>query len=418
MSPQATCEGSLSGLALNDEQKRLIGLAREFAQQEIRPVEIALDRLGEPKEVFSSEPYWSVLRRAWELGFHKTGMPEAAGGLGLDPITSALILEELCAGGVGIANTIGISGVVAMNALFRGTPELRRRFVEPFCEDTRAEHIGALAVVEPRHGSDLFEPPERRIPLDTMARKDGGDYVVNGAKAGFVSNGGIANAFVLSVSLRSEPGAAGGGMFLLPGDLPGISRGKPLDKLGLRCLNQAEVYLDDVRVPEVYFTGSIDPKLQPLFMESFLCRGNTFVGITALGIMRAAYEEAVAYARERVQGGVPIIEHQHIALKLFDAYTTVQSARALLLHAVEANAGAFPGDVRLAIAARCHACNQAVRVASDMIQVLGGYGISREYPVEKHLRDAKLTQIEDGTVDTLSLLAARKLDPACASVCP
>jgi alkylation response protein AidB-like acyl-CoA dehydrogenase len=342
-------------------------------------------------------------------------LPADVGGLGLDRVTTTLVMEELCRGGVGIGNTIGIAGVVASAALVRGPGELRKRFVEPFCEDTRAEQIGALAVVEPAHGSDLFDSDKPELALDTRARSDGDHWVVKGAKAGFVSNGGIANAFLVNAALQPELGMRGSAIFLVPGDLPGISRGKPLDKLGLRCLNQAEVYLDDVRVPGEYLLSPPNPELQPLFMESFLCTGNTFVGITAVAIMRAAYEEALAYSKQRIQGGVPIFEHQHIALKLFDAYTTIQAARSLLLHAIATNSERFPGDLALAIAARCYACNQAVRVTSEMIQVLGGYGISKEYPVEKHLRDAKLTQIEDGTVDTLALLAARKLEVASAT---
>jgi alkylation response protein AidB-like acyl-CoA dehydrogenase len=402
-------------LELSDEQKRLIGLAREFAEQEIRPAEIALDKVADPVEVFASEAYWDVLRRAWEIGFHKMGLPKDVGGLGVDRITSSLVLEELCRGGVGFANAISISGVVAGMAVLGGD-SMRKRFVEPFCEDTKNLNIGALAVVEPGHGSDLFDADVPEIALDTRARMKGDDYVVNGAKAGFVSNGGLANAFVLSVALQPELGMRGTGTFLIPADLPGISRGRPLDKLGLRCLNQAEVYLDDVVVPAEFLAAPPNPEFHPVFMDNFLCGGNTFVGMTAVGIMRAAYEEALAYAQERIQGGKPIFEHQHIALKLFDAYTTIQAARSFLLHSIATNETRFPGDVRLAIAARCYACNQAVRVTSDMIQVLGGYGISREYPLEKHMRDAKLTQIEDGTVDTLGLLAAQKLEPACGAI--
>jgi alkylation response protein AidB-like acyl-CoA dehydrogenase len=404
-------------LNLDSEQKALVELAREFAEQEMRPVEIALDRIADPEEVFSSEAYRDVLRKAWEIGFHKMRLPKEVGGLGVDPITGSLVVEELCRGGVGIANAIVISATAAGAAAVRGPGLLFDQFVKPFCEDTRAEHIGALAVVEPDHGSDLFESDNPEIGLETRAVQDGDDYIISGAKAGFVSNGGIANSFLLNATLQPELGMRGSAFFVVPRDLPGISCGRALDKLGLRCLNQAEVYFDEVRVSSEYLLAPPMPELQPDTMATFLCGGNAFVGTTAVGIMRAAYEEAVVYAKERIQGAKPIFEHQHIALKLLDAYATIQAARSVLLHSIATNENRFPGDLPLAIGARRYACNESIRVTSDMIQVLGGYGISKEYPLEKHLRDAKLTQIEDGTVEALGLLAAKRLDETSARPC-
>ena len=195
--------------------------------------------------------------------------------------------------------------------------------------------------------------------------------------------------------------------FAIPGNLPGITRGKPLNKLGLRGLNQAEVFFDNVRIPPEFVLLPPGPAYR-MMLERIVTGGNTAVGTLAVGVARAAYEEALAYAKQRVQGGRRICEHESIKLKLFDAFRQIESARALLWKSSWLIATGRP-HLPTAMAARTVASDMAMRVTADMVQVFGGYGISKEHPVEKFYRDAKLLQIMDGTNEMVSIKAADQL---------
>ncbi len=398
---------------LTEDQEKIVAMAKEFADQEIRPVETMLDKISDPDEVFEHPEFWRVMKLAYELGFHKIPFPEEMGGLGLDTLTNMLVFEELIRGGAGLGTSLLVANASAYMLMMGGMsvkPELIDMYIRPFCEDTKAEHIYAIAGVEPNHGSDIalgLDDPS--IKLDTTAIEDGDHYIITGSKAAFVSNGGLANLYVANACFLPEHGMRGSGSVLIPADLPGVSKGKALDKLGYRVLNQAEVYFDEVRVPKDNLIMEPVPDMVRFQLESFLCHGNTAVAYSALGIMRAAYEEALAYAKERIQGGKPIIEHPNIALKLFDAKATIEASKALLLHAVWTNDTQFPSDITLAMSGRWFVCGQAVRVCSEMIQVMGAYGISKEYAVEKFYRDAKITPIEDGVLDSVALFASPKL---------
>jgi alkylation response protein AidB-like acyl-CoA dehydrogenase len=237
--------------------------------------------------------------------------------------------------------------------------------------------------------------------------RDGDDYIVNGHKSAFVSNGWMADALLVMVNADSSQGMEGTVTFAIPGNLPGISRGKPLNKLGLRGLNQAEVFFDNVRVAPEFLVMPPGPGYK-LMLERIVTGGNTAVGTLAVGVARAAYEEALAYAKQRVQGGRRICEFDSVKLKLFDAYRQIEAARALLWRSSWLLATGKP-HLPTAMAARTVASDMAIRVTADMIQVFGGYGISKESPVEKFYRDAKLLQIMDGTNEMVSLKAADQL---------
>lgn len=394
---------------LNEDQIKFIELAREFADQEIRPVETELDKLEDPDAPFESPKFWDVMKKAYEIGFNKMALPEYLGGLGMDTLTMLFVFEELMRGGAGIATSIYIAQSVALLSMMTGSDDLMEKYTEPFIEDKEAKLIGALPIVEPDIGSDAFNFDDKSIKFKTTAVLDGDEWVINGGKAGFVSNGGLATHYVVTASVYPEHGVAGSAGFIVPADLPGVSKGKALDKLGMRCLNQTEVYFDNVRIPEDHMVMEADPDTARFRMENFLCLGNTSVSFTALGIMRAAYEETVKYARERMQGGRRLIDLPTVKLKLFDARSAIEASKALLTKIAWYNATKFPGDIVLAISGRWYVCNQAMRVATEMVQVMGGYGISKDFPVEKFMRDAKMTQIEDGALDTVALFAAHHL---------
>lgn len=397
--------------ALPEEVVDLQKLAREFAINEIRPAEAKLDAMSNPEDAFTSETYRSVVKKMHEIGLHKSTVPSEAGGLGLSGVASYVIEEELAFGGAGLASRaliapIGAS-VIAGSGIAAKHP-FYKEYVEAFVDDTEGRHSGCWAITEPGRGSDFLKIDAETTFATSATRNSGnGTWTINGAKAAWVTNGWEADIILLMATAKPEMGMEGTAVFLLPGDLPGISRGKPLNKLGMRALNQAEIFFDDVEVPEEFLLFDAGPAY-PMLLEMIVTGGNTAVATLAVGVARAAYETALAYSKERVQGGKPIFEHQLIAMKLFDAFRDIEASRALIWKSawlIESNRP----DLRVAFAARSMACNMAMRVTAEMVQVLGGYGISKEYPVEKFYRDVKLLQIMDGTLERISLTAATRL---------
>jgi len=392
----------LIDFTLSDEQRELQASARRFAREVIRPAELALDRVADPDAVYTDARFTDTLRAAYELGFHKMGIAEKHGGLGLGPAMTGLIWEELAAGGVGFAATLLSAPVLPLFlcVLAPHRKDLIERFVEPFCAEEAVPQVTAWGSSEPNIGSDGSNYKDKSVHHQTVAVRDGDEWVITGAKSGFVSNAGLASAHLVFACVKPEDGICGSGVFLVPSG-PGTRAGKALDKIGMRVLNQADVYFDDVRIPADYMI--IPPSSSfPMIHNAIKTVGNIGVGYLALGLMRAAYEEALAYAKERVQFGKPLIQHQAVGFKLFECYQAIEAARCLLWKASSVLERQMLGDLKLSAAARCFASNQAMKHTVEMVQILGGYGISREYPLEKFMRDAKLLQIMDATVEIMS----------------
>jgi len=394
--------------SLPDEVQKIREMAREFARKEVRPAATELDRMLEPEQAYTSETLRRVLSRAYEVGFHKMSLPKEVGGLGAAPMTQIVVQEELAVGDAGIASHLLVAPMITgIAASSKGRHSFYDEYLDAYVNDTKGEHSGAWAITEPNHGSDLFQFGQPEIHMDATVVRDGDEYVINGAKSAFVSNGWLADSFLLMANVDSSQGMEGTATFAMPGNLPGISRGKPLNKLGLRALNQAEVFFDNVRVPPEFLMLPGGPAYKVL-IERIVTGGNTAVGTLAVGVARAAYEEALAHARQRVQGGKLIFEHQNVKLKLFDAYRHIEAARALLWKSSWLISTGQP-HLPTAMAARTFASDMAMHVTADMVQIFGGYGISKEHPVEKFYRDAKLLQIMDGTNEVVSLRAAEEL---------
>jgi alkylation response protein AidB-like acyl-CoA dehydrogenase len=201
----------------------------------------------------------------------------------------------------------------------------------------------------------------------------------------------------------------GQGLAIIPLDLPGISRGKPLDKIGQRPLNQGEIFFEDVKIPKEYMVITPDMGIMEGMGEAILAGANGGMGITFAGLAKAAYDEAYTYAKERIQGGVPIFEHQNIQLKIFKMFTLVEAARAATRRMAMYNAVNQPPSATHAVACKCFSTETAFQVASEAIQIFGGNGLSREYPIEKIFRDARAAMIEDGVNECLSLAAVQYL---------
>jgi len=396
--------------APDETQELIVKTAGEFGEAVVQPAEIELDRIADPEEVCKSHLFRQVMEKAYQLGFHKVAVPEEFGGLGLDPLTTGMIWEEISRYGTGFAATLMPGAMVPqlVALLAPQNRELVERYLTPFCEDETASHISAWGSSEPDVGSDGKNFDDLSVHHRVAAVKKDGGYVINGTKSDFVSNGSIASAYLVFACVDPSLGIKGSGAFIVPGDAPGLSTGKALDKIGLRVLNQAAVYFEDVEVPEenmIYPPGENYPFLH----NAIITVGNLGVGYIAVGLMRAAYEEALDYSKQRVQWGKPIFEHQLIAEKLLDAYIAIESARSFLQKGSWLSRTSFPGDLKTSLAAKVYATSQAVKHTSEMVQILGGYGISKDHPLEKHMRDAQLLQIMDGTNETLIAKAASLL---------
>ncbi len=393
-----------------DTQEQMVGAAREFGKGVVAPAEIELDRIADPEELFGSERYWSVMSQCFELGFNRMALPEAFGGLGLDPQTTGMVWEELARWGPGFAASLMPGAVVPqlLSFLVPDRKDLIDEFVRPYCEDKTGRRITAWCSSEPEVGSDGSNYEDPAVHHHTTARLSGGRYTLRGAKSDFVSNGGIASAYIVFACVDRSMGIKGSAAFVVPGDAKGISRGRAIDKTGLRTLNQASVFFDDVEIPEGHL---IFPhgESYPMLHNAIITVGNLAVGYLAVGLMRAAYEEALQHCKSRVQWGRPIFEHQLVAKKLFECWQAIEACRAFLYKGSWLSKRGFPGDLKTSLGAKIFATEMAVTHTAEMVQVLGGYGISREYPVEKYARDAKLLKIMDGTNEILMTKAARLL---------
>jgi alkylation response protein AidB-like acyl-CoA dehydrogenase len=393
-------------IGLSNEDIAVRDTAHKFAEEVLRPAGAELDRMPDPADVIAPE---SVLWKVFEK-YHELGFDGLITDTEMDPVAKARLMcivnEELSWGDVGLAITLGLCGFHGPWVQQTGDADL----IERFCAPDKPT-IGCWALTEPDHGSDtvtLTEPhfSDPSLKANCIARKEGDEFVVKGQKAAWVSNGTIADIAVVFCTLDQSQGFKGGAVLLVPLDLPGVSRPRPLDKLGQRALNQGELFFDDVRIPSSYM--ALGPELYAVGLEMMLAHANAAMGQLFVGVASAAHDHAVAYAKERVQGGVPIFEHQSVKSRLFKMFTKVEAARALARRVAVYNA-ANPPQVQYSIATKVFCTNTAFEVASDALQIFGGNGLSREYPIEKLLRDARASMIEDGCNEVLSIVGASRL---------
>jgi acyl-CoA dehydrogenase len=396
-------------VSLTDDERAIRDTARRFAEETLRPVGAVLDRLADPADVIAGDsPLWAVFDRYRELGLAVLDdvAPDADVSLLERARLRFLVCEELGWGDAGLAISLGVSGFHRFFAQMTGRPALLERFCQRDGRD-----VGCWAITEPDHGSDQLIVPDagsdvRRMRANCTARRAGDGWVIDGQKAAWVSNGTIATVAALFCTVDPSQGLQGGGVALVPLDLPGVSRGKPLDKLGQRTLNQGEIFFDGVHIPADYLV--IGPEAYSAVVEAVLTIANASMGAIFVGCARAALEHALAYAKERVQGGVPIFAHQSVKARLFRMFTQVEAARALAWRAMLFNSS-NPPLLQYSIASKVMATSTAFEVASAAVQIFGGNGLSREYPVEKLLRDARASMIEDGCNEVLSLVGAARL---------
>ncbi len=376
--------------SLTPEQEELRQWAHGFAEKEIRPVAQEYDE--------REEMPWDVLKKAAKLGLLAYAIPEEYGGSGVSSLMSSLVIsEELFWGCAGIATAMGGIGLAALPILEMGSEEQKRKWLPRFT-DPDAVRLGAMCLTEPNAGSDV-------VNMTTRAVRDGNEYVINGTKT-FITNGGIADVYVVFAKTDPDAGYAGVSAFIVDGETPGLSGGKKFKKLGLRASHTAEVHFDNVRVPE---ENRLGPEgMAFLGAMKMLEHSRPTVAIAAVGVARAAYEYALNYAKERVQFQKPIIYNQGIAFPLAEMRSKIDAGRLLAYRA------AWLADTQQSCnlegsMAKAFCGDMAMEVATQAVQTLGGYGYMRDFPVEKWFRDAKIMSIYEGTTQIQKRVMTRLL---------
>ena len=375
-------------IELTEEQKMIQALARDFAEKEVRPIAEEIDREARfPRE---------TVRRMGELGLMGIAVPEAWGGGGGDTVAYAVALEEVsraCASH-GVIMTVNNSLYCEPVARY-GTDEQKARFLTPFAS---GQKIGCFSLTEPEAGSDATNQ-------STLARREGDAYLLDGRKI-FVSNGREADAALVFAQTDRTKGPRGISAFLVEKGTPGFTLVKTEEKLGIRASDTAEFLFEGCRVPASSRLGEEGQGFR--IAMTTIDGGRIGIGAQAVGIAVAAYEASVAYARERKSFGVPIGQHQMVQWMLADMATGIEAARLLTLRAACLKDRGEPFGPEAAMA-KLFASETAMRVATDAVQVHGGYGFIKEYQVERHFRDAKITQIYEGTSQIQKVVIARHL---------
>jgi alkylation response protein AidB-like acyl-CoA dehydrogenase len=375
---------------LTDEQREIQALARDFARAEIRPIAAEVDEADTVSPV-------EVVHRAAEVGLTSFMLPEEVGGGGIgDVLTGCIVQEELNWGCAAIGNLVTSAGFFARPLIEVGTPEQRERWLRPLCG--LKPPLTALASTEPGIGSDA-------AAMTTTATRTETGYRLNGQKT-WISNGGLAELYVIFATVAPGTGSRGVTAFVVEKGDAGVSFGEPMRKLGQRAIVSTEVFLQDVDLPADRLLGEEGKGFYSL-MHTF-DESRVHLAAGAIGIARAALEYATDYARERQAFGKPIGQHQAVGFRLADMATRIDAARLLAHRAARSmDAGRHvPGEAAMA---KLFASEAAMWCTWAAVQTLGGWGYSREYPVEKWMRDAKLEEIEEGTSDIQRLIIARSL---------
>jgi acyl-CoA dehydrogenase len=373
--------------ALTEEQKALRDLARDFAEKEIRPKAADYDE-------HSTHPA-DIIEKAHDVGLMNPHVPEEYGGAGLASFDGMLMGEELSWGCAGIAVSIVANSLGSGPVLLAGTDDQKRKWLVPLIE---SPILCSFGLTEPNAGSDVSG-------IQTTAVREGDEYVINGSKM-FITNAGHAAWIVVFASTDKSQGHKGLSAFVVPTDLEGVTVEKHLDKMGQRATDTSAIAFQDVRVPADNLLGEEGEGFKIAMRTLDHTRPGTAAG--AVGVARAAYEHAVEYSRTRVQFGQPIAMNQGVNFLIADMATEIEAARLLTWQA----AWLFDQGKRATLQssfAKRFASDTAMKVTTDAVQIFGGYGYIKEYPVEKLMRDAKLFQIYEGTSQIQRLVIAREI---------
>jgi len=362
-------------------------MVREFVDKEIIPAAAEYDKSGEmPVELYD---------KCIEMGLNAVYMPEKYGGPGLSKLAFAVVQEELARGDIGIATTMGATCLASLPVMLGGNEAQKDLWWNVVAE----KHYAAFCLTEPGAGSDASN-------MRTTAIKDGDDYIINGTKC-FISNGGLAGIYTVLTTVDRSKGSKGLTAFIVERDREGVSIGKEEDKMGMRLSNTTEVIFDNVRIPAANRLGNEGDGFKIIMRTLDASRAG--VGAQGVGIAQRAMDEAIKYARERVQFGKPIAAFQGIQFMLADMAMKTESARQMCYHTADLIDRGVKNYTYEACIAKTLGGDAAMSAAVDAVQIFGGYGYMREYPVEKLMRDAKIIQIYEGTNQIQKLVIAGQL---------
>jgi alkylation response protein AidB-like acyl-CoA dehydrogenase len=373
---------------LSDEHRQVAATIREFCEAEVKPHAAAWDR----DERFPME----TVKRLGALGFLGVSLPEDVGGGGADTLTNALVVEGVARYDASLGLTVASHGGLAAGHinLFAGD-HLRKRYLPKLAT---GEWLGAWCLTEPGSGSDAGA-------LRTRAVRDGDTWVLNGSKM-FITQGSVGNVYVVLAQTVLDKGTGGISGFVVERTIPGVGNGRKIEKLGLRSSDTAEVVFENVRIPADHLIGEENQGFKQALR--ILDGGRITIGAWCCGIARGALEESVHYARERHAFGKPIAEHQAVQLMLADMATRLDAARCLLFRACWLKDQGRPFGTEASMA-KLVASETAMWATTKAVQIHGGYGYMREFPVERYMRDAKLGEIGEGTSEVQRIVIARAL---------
>lgn len=371
---------------LTEEQSELRDLVKDFVQKKVKPHVKEFDQKGEfPKE---------LLKEAFDMGLHVLEIPEEYGGSGLDFKTTAIIFEEMAKVDAGFAISLVTTFVALRGVILAGNDQQKKLFSDIIVPGAFA----AFSITEPNAGSDAGS-------IRGTAVKDGDEYILNGNKC-FVTNGAVADVYVVFFSTDKSKRTKGISGFIVERNRPGITVGKEEDKIGLRLSNTTDVTFDNVRVPADHLIGNEGDGFKIAMNALNISRA--FVGCLALGICQTAIDESIKYAKEREQFGRPIANFQAIQMMLADMEIQTEAARHLVQYSMKLIDEGRP-VVEAGAITKTFCGDTVVKVTTDAVQIFGGYGVSKEYPVEKLLRDSKVFQIFEGTNQIQRIVIARQM---------
>lgn len=371
-------------LSLTEEQQGLIQTARDFTKKEITPVASKFDESGEfPKD---------ILKRAWETGLMNCEIAEEYGGLALGCHDHCLIQEEVAFGCAGFNTSLAANALGSLPVIIAGTEAQKKKYLGRLCEEPI---FAAYCCSEPDAGSDV-------AGLSTRVEKKGDKYILNGQKR-WITNGGVANWYTVLATFDKSKRHKGIAVFIVDADLPGVKVGRKEDKMGQRASNTCDVIFEDVELPLDSLVGAEDNGFK-VAMKTF-DRSRPWIAAGAAGVIRRCLEESRAYALERKTFGVPIASHQAIQFMIAEMAIAYE-ATTLLCH--KAAWSVDQGNLSIVSAfAKAYGADKAMECATNAVQIFGGYGYTKEYPVEKLMRDAKLLQIYEGTSQIQRMVIAK-----------
>lgn len=387
-------------VVLTDEQAAVVELVREFVTREVAPVAATLDRHDRPEDCFS----WELVEKASAAGLRTLTLAEEHGGSGVDFTTTALAVREMAKGDMGLAVVFAQTWKLVQTLQSAGTADQRARYLPRYAADPRA--LLAITFTEPDTASDYFVPHDGARYATTAVKVDGG-WRLNGLKH-FISNGNRASLYI--VFAQTDTGRSlehGSTAFLVPRDTAGLSIGRVHDKLGERLANNAEVIFSDCFVPDEDILGEPGRGFQ--VQQTFFPASNAYAAATVLGVAEAAYDRALAWARRRVQGGRPIIQHDSVASDLAEMRMWLDATELYVLHAAWAGDHPEAWDPLLGALPKVLASQVGWKVVTRAMELHGGYGYMKETGMEKLLRDAAAFLHSDGVNRTLLLKAADHL---------